>query len=78
MNIRDLQIAIENSTDGRVRIEAGKPGTEDYDTGYAFLSQGNVAETGIIEVGNIVVKWDSGVQTVVTPRSIDETFRVID
>jgi len=76
MTLTDLQIAIENSPDGRVRIEAGKPDTEDHDTGYAWIVSPE-APCGIIENGHIAVAWDSGVRTVL-PRGDDETLHILD
>ena len=59
-NIADLQIEIENSINGRVRITAGTG--EEQDTGIARLVTTD-EPCGIIEYGNICVAWDSGVIT---------------
>lgn len=73
--LMDVQVAIENSTSGRVRIEAGKPGTEDHDAGYAWIVSAE-APFGIVEPGNIAIAWDSGVTTVL-PKQDDETLRIL-
>ena len=75
MTLTDLQIAIENSPDGRVRIEAGRQGTEDHDTGYAWIVSPD-APFGIVESGHIAVSWDSGVKTVL-PQGDDDTLQIV-
>ncbi len=75
MTLTDLQIAIENSASRRIRIEAGKPGTEDHDIGYAWIVSPD-APSGIIEPGHIAVSWDSGVTTVL-PRGDDDTLHIV-
>lgn len=75
MTLTDLQIAIENSLSGRVRIYGGSPNTGDYDEGWARLVTGD-EPCGIIDIGEIVVAWDCGVVTVL-PRPLDDTFGMI-
>lgn len=76
MTLSDLQIEIENSETGRVRIAGGLPGTEDYDEGYAWLVSPD-QPFGIVEYGSIACAWDSGVTTVL-PRVLDDTYRILD
>lgn len=66
MTRSDLIAAIEASQGWLgVRIEAGKPGTQDYDVGYASYD----ADTDVIVVG-----WDSGV---CTPLVVDEYTHIL-
>jgi len=70
--LTEIQIAIENSDDGRVRICGGDG--EDYDEGWARLVT-EETPCGIVEYGNIVVAWDSGVTTTL-PQPLDDTFAI--
>jgi hypothetical protein len=66
-SLMDLQVAIENSSDGQVRIEAGQGG--DREAGRAWIVSPDRPLQNV-EYGGIAVAWDSGVTTVL-PR--DET-----
>jgi hypothetical protein len=66
-NLIDLQVAIENSRSGQVRIEAGEG--PDREGGRAWIVSPD-KPFGIVEPGHIAVAWDSGTTTVL-PR--DET-----
>jgi hypothetical protein len=59
----ELVAAIAASTDDRVWIEAGPPGTDDHDYGYAYF-----ADDGVM------VAWDSGVTT---PYVADRHTRLV-
>ncbi|HEX5228760.1 MAG TPA: hypothetical protein VFW44_13670 [Bryobacteraceae bacterium] len=71
-NLMDLQIAIENSRNGRVRIEAGEGA--DREAGIARIVTADEPH-GIVEPGHIVVAWESGVTTVL-PRD-ENTITVL-
>jgi hypothetical protein len=61
----ELVAAIAASADDRVWIEAGPPGTDDHDYGYAYLDDSD---------DRVHVAWDSGV---ITPYVADRYTRLI-
>jgi hypothetical protein len=61
----ELLAAIAASADDRVWIEAGPPGTDDHDYGYAYLDDSD---------DRIHVAWDSGV---ITPYVADAHTRLL-